>query len=201
MKNDLLIVAALKEESRGRFETLKQPVIYTGVGKLNAAITLNSILRPVGKINRPKIVINLGTAVSGRYKRGEIVNVTRFIQRDMLCQPLVPKYFTPFDSKPFYIELKKYTEDFENVSCGTGDSFMSSCPIGGEYDVADMEGYALAKVCKIFEIPFVSLKYISDAGNANDWKESLEKASISLTAAAQDLIRKLKKNTFLTTSI
>lgn len=37
MNYDLLIVAALKQESRGEFEKLGFPVIYTGVGKLNAA--------------------------------------------------------------------------------------------------------------------------------------------------------------------
>jgi nucleoside phosphorylase len=35
-----------------------------------------------------------------------------------------------------------------------------------------MEAYALATVCKDFEIPFRSFKYISDAGNPEEWKEN-----------------------------
>lgn len=197
MNNDFLIVAALKEESRGRFETLDQHLIYTGVGKLNAAIFLQKGLITLERAyaGRPKMIINLGTAVSRKYKVGEIVNVKRFIQRDMLCQPLAPKYYTPFDKEALpYIELSYSRYYFENVTCGTGDSFVSSCPIGLEYEIADMEGYALAKVCKILEIPFISIKYISDSGNHVEWEANLEKASIALTEVTQCLLKNIRKS-------
>ena len=39
-------------------------------------------------------------------------------------------------------------------------------------DVVDMEAYALAKTCRNLEIDFVSYKYISDDGNADDWEKN-----------------------------
>ena len=38
-----------------------------------------------------------------------------------------------------------------------------------------MEAYALAKTCRNFEIDFVSYKYISDDGDANDWEKNCSK--------------------------
>lgn len=187
MKNDFLIVAALQSESRERFETLGYPVLYTGVGKLNAAIHLLSY--GLDRLNI-KAIINLGTAVSGQYKPGTILQVSRFLQRDMLCQPLVPKYFTPFEVMEFpYLDLYNFDTDFfENVTCGTGDSFLSSCLIGREYEIADMEGFALAKVAKVLGIPLLSLKYVSDSGDSDEWVQSLDKASKALTEACRLLI-------------
>jgi adenosylhomocysteine nucleosidase len=41
--------------------------------------------------------------------------------------------------------------------------------------VCDMEAYSIAKVCKIYGFDFVSYKYISDNGDANDWKQNHNK--------------------------
>jgi adenosylhomocysteine nucleosidase len=38
-----------------------------------------------------------------------------------------------------------------------------------------MEAYALATVCKEYEIPFRCFKYVSDAGNPNEWQENASK--------------------------
>ena len=42
-------------------------------------------------------------------------------------------------------------------------------------DLVDMEAYALAKTCRNFGIDFVSYKYISDDGNADDWEKNCGK--------------------------
>ena len=44
-------------------------------------------------------------------------------------------------------------------------------------DVVDMEAYALAKTCRNFGIDFVSYKYISDDGNADDWEKNCGKGT------------------------
>lgn len=184
MKIDFLIVAALEQESKGRFETLGYPVLYTGVGKLNATISLLRFLSG----DKPKYILNLGTACSVTHKAGTVLQVSRFIQRDMLCEPLAPKYCTPYENKNHYIDLKVSTW-LENVTCGTGDSFLSSFHIGDDYEIADMEGYALAKVCNTMNIPFFSVKYISDSGDSKEWIKSLDKASIALTEAGNTIIQ------------
>jgi nucleoside phosphorylase len=38
-----------------------------------------------------------------------------------------------------------------------------------------MEAYSIAKVCKIYGFDFVSYKFISDNGDANDWKKNHNK--------------------------
>ena len=46
-----------------------------------------------------------------------------------------------------------------------------------------MEAYALAKVCKEENLPFLCLKYISDGADGNavdDWLTEVKKAAIAL---------------------
>lgn len=53
------------------------------------------------------------------------------------------------------------------------------------YDIADMEAYALAKVCKNYNIPFVCLKFISDGADdraGQDWKLTVKLAAQELRA-------------------
>ena len=56
----------------------------------------------------------------------------------------------------------------KNLTCYTGDSFVTD--MTPYDDVVDMESYALAKVCKHFGKDFISFKYITDDGNADDWE-------------------------------
>jgi len=55
--------------------------------------------------------------------------------------------------------------------------------INPEYNVIDMEAFALAKVAEQEKIDFLSLKYISDGADGNaadDWTQEVKKASIAL---------------------
>ena len=65
----------------------------------------------------------------------------------------------------------------EGSVCGTGDNFVQD--VNEELDIIDvfdMEAYALAKVCHLNNIEFVSYKYISDNANddaPSDWEKNL----------------------------
>ena len=65
----------------------------------------------------------------------------------------------------------------EGLVCGTGDNFVQD--INKELDIIDvfdMEAYALAKVCWMYELSFTSYKYITDNANeksAKDWESNL----------------------------
>jgi hypothetical protein len=63
----LLIVMALPQESRGRLEAAGADLLYTGVGKVNAASTLARRLAEIrcAGLALP-LVVNLGTAGSRR---------------------------------------------------------------------------------------------------------------------------------------
>jgi adenosylhomocysteine nucleosidase len=184
-----LIVCALEQESRGCFEQIPDSeIMYTGLGKINAAISLT---KKLSYNNAYIAVINLGTVGSINYPPGTVVQISHFIQRDMLAYPLAPKYHTPFDNTPYDIPCSTIDNFLPTLVCGTGDSFVSEFL---QFGTCDMEGYALAKVCREFSVPFYSLKYISDTGQASDWENQLEAASIALECEAKKLLKILNKN-------
>lgn len=184
MNKNILIVSALEIETQGKLEDWRPyNLLITGVGKVNATYSLTKRLQIDGSMNydsRINLVINYGTAGSRKYKKGELIDCTRFIQRDMDVTGLgFQKGETPFEKEPsIVIESKsKFNPIGINATCGTGDNFVEDrTNYYGE--VVDMEAYALAKVCHNFDVPFISFKYISDGADINandDWEENVSK--------------------------
>ena len=186
-KDDILIVCALEQEVNGELDDyLPDPrqIIYTGVGKVNATGQLTERLHsshlhylpPM-----PKLVINYGTAGSRELPIGELVDCTKFIQRDMDVRGLgFMKCQTPFEKEvPIILDYDhvKFNPIGKKLRCGTGDNFVQDS-MGSYSDVYDMEAYALAKVCFVYDVPFISFKYITDNANEHsvgDWKDNLGK--------------------------
>ena len=162
-----LIVSALRQELSDIDD-----VLYTGVGKVNATYKLTELLTRVYGKDRFDLVINYGTAASKTYSG--LVDCTKFIQRDMDATPMGLKIGeTPFDKEPSMIDFSHIKNPIgKNLTCYTGDSFVTDIQY---MDVVDMEAYALAKTCRNFGIDFVSYKYISDDGNADDWEKNCGK--------------------------
>ena len=171
--NRILIVSALKQETQNQLVDYEGCVIYTGVGKVNATYKLTNILTKVDGRNRFDLVINYGTAASKVHKG--LVDCTRFVQRDMDATPLgFKRGETPFESEPSMVDFSHIKNPIgKNLCCYTGDSFATD--LTPYDDVVDMEAYALAKTCRNFGIDFVSYKYISDDGNADDWEKNCGK--------------------------
>lgn len=179
---ECLIVIACKEESNGLFETLNGNIIFTGVGKVNASYELTKKLTEMKLTgNLPKYVINLGSCGSKKYKKGELVYCNKFIQRDMDATAFgYEKGATPSDKLPLIIEHKNLISDLKNGLCGTGDSFVTTEEVDEKIDLVEMEAYALAKICKLENIDFISIKYVTDgldeSGN-DDWKKEVKSSS------------------------
>ncbi len=173
---DVLVCMALKEEGGMRLEEIGATVLYTGLGKVNASYRLTKQIQ----VAKPRLVLNLGTAGSKLFKRGELVACNRFIQRDMDVSPLGYKPFsTPFENSPLVIEHKKLFNELPHGTCGTGDSFETD-HAHERGEVVDMEAYALAKVCWFEGIDFACVKYISDGADedaSKHWQESLQTAA------------------------
>ena len=172
--NRILIVTALHQEITDRYEggLENYPVLFTGVGKINATYNLMKVLRK----DEYNLVINYGTGASKTYSG--LVDCTRFIQRDMDATPLgFKKGDTPYDTDvPNMISFATSSNPIgKNLTCYTGDTFETN--ISQYDDVVDMEAYAIAKVCYIYGIDFVSFKYISDEGNPDDWKNFMAEGS------------------------
>ena len=172
-KKNILIVCALEQETQNELNDYN--VLYTGVGKINATYELTKQLDYQNSINydiRSNLIINYGTAASKTYSG--LVDCTKFIQRDMDATPMGFKIGeTPFDNEPSMIDFSHIKNPIgKNLTCYTGDSFVTDIQY---MDVVDMEAYALAKTCRNFGIDFVSYKYISDDGNADDWEKNCGK--------------------------
>ena len=178
-KKDILIVSALEVETQGQLEDYR--VLYTGVGKVNATLELTKVLQKAHlhyMPPMPKLVINYGTAGSRKIKKKQLVDCTKFIQRDMDVTGLgFMKGETPFESDPPLIieSTSEFNPIGRKASCGSGDSFVEDrTNYYGE--VVDMEAYALAKVCYHYDISFISFKYITDGADEQsheDWEQNL----------------------------
>ena len=171
-----LIVCALEVETQGQLGDYE--VLYTGVGKVNAAIKLTRKLGKFGSHIPYERIINYGTAGSRKIKKKTLVDCTKFVQRDMDVTGLgFMRGETPFEKEPPL--MLEVNSDFNpigrNATCGTGDSFVED---KSQYygEVVDMEAYALAKVCWTYDVPFISFKYITDGADEQaheDWESNL----------------------------
>ena len=148
--SSILIVVALADE-------LDHPgVLYTGLGKLNAAYALTRHLQQ----QRPKLVVNYGTAGGLNPALSGLVEIRRVLQADMEAEPLAPRGQTPFSPGPFQLD-----SGAEGVVCGSGDRFVTAVDpwlLQHGVEVVDMELFAIASVCQREGIPWRSFKYISD---------------------------------------
>lgn len=183
MHTDILVVAALRDETKHHFAEQGIPVCYTGIGKVNAAYLLTRELMRLKLQDRmPRLVLNFGTAGSPVFKTHQLVECTRFVQRDMDLSPLGFAHgVTPFEDTPHVIEVPKRLHALATGTCGTGDSFETGA-VKVECDVVDMEAFALAKICHLEGLPFLSVKYITDGSDHNahnDWNENLHRAAAS----------------------
>ena len=177
----LMIVCALKRETQGQLD-YDYDVVYTGVGKVNATFRLHSELSEIYNSYQelPKLVINYGTAGSRELPIGELVDCTKFIQRDMNVTCLgFMRGETPFEKHiPIILEPTKvkFNPIGKHYVCGSGDNFVEDIENEIDYiDVFDMEAYALAKVCNHYQVPFISFKYITDnadGSSSKDWEEN-----------------------------
>jgi adenosylhomocysteine nucleosidase len=190
---DPLVVMALEVESAGLFAQYQIPVLYTGVGKVNAAHRLTRRLEDYHREGRPlPLVVNFGTAGGVTAGLASLVECTAFIQRDMLATALgCAPYVTPFDADPQRLEAPSLLNRLPTVVCGTGDSFVTE-PCGGSIDVVDMEAYALAKVCWQYGARFACFKYISDSSDAEaaeSWRTRASHAAEAFISLHSEIVR------------
>jgi adenosylhomocysteine nucleosidase len=176
-----LIVMALESEGQGKLEALGYDVVYCGVGKVNSAYNLMKKLFQA-KVDGHKYdyVLNMGSAGSNTFNKGMLVAADKFVQRDMDASGIgFPVGHTPFEEGAHIIEFQKIFEELPHGICGSGDSFLQGeSPV--PCNIIDMEAYALAKICKLENIPFACIKYITDGadeGASNDWQANLKHAA------------------------
>lgn len=173
---DMLFVFALDSEAAEEFHDVNKLIV--GVGKVNAAYELTKAIF----FHKPKLIVNLGSAGSNTFKRGEVVCCTKFLQRDMDVRGLgFDQYQIPFSDIPAVLNYGIKIKGLPEAICGTGDSFETN-HFSSDYNVVDMEAYSFAFVAMKEQIPFLCLKYISDGADgmaAEDWNVQVHNAAVA----------------------
>ena len=176
-----LVVMALRVESSGVFEAAGLPVLYCGIGKVNAAMCLSGELARYAHAEQsmPRVV-NFGSAGSRCHVTGSFVACHEFVQRDMDVSGLgFALGVTPYDEAPPILSFDRVFTHLPEAVCGSGDSFATTA-VDMECAVVDMEAYALAKVCRHYKAGFACVKYVTDGADhtaAGDWQNNVHRSA------------------------
>lgn len=156
-------------------------LLQSGIGKVAAAIGTAALLQ----LTKPDAVLNTGSAggVARGLKVGDIVisDETRYHDVDVTAfgyekgqLPANPAAFLS-DKKLADLAEKVAQEQGQSVKRGlicSGDSFINSeqkiAQIKADFPnvtAVEMEATAIAQVCHAFNVPFVVVRAISDAGD------------------------------------
>lgn len=154
-------------------EELQVGYLRTGVGKVKSAFYLSEAINH----GQPDLVVNVGTAGAIHHEVGDIFVCRRFIDRDM--QKLVDLGMEYEIDSSGLLAQKGYCLHWQGEGvCNTGDTFLTELSdVTG--DVVDMEAYAQALVCRAKNVPFISVKYVTDIIGQNSvkhWEDKLADA-------------------------
>jgi predicted cupin superfamily sugar epimerase len=196
MLNVLIVYAVNEEKVDVSMPGCRFHYCKTGVGKVGAAIAVQSSILKY----HPDVVVNIGTAGSVQFNVGSIHMCNVFVDRDMdklkaFGVPSVEDFSSDIESIPFFNNWQ-----FDSI-CNTGDSFLTKAE--GRGDVFDMESFAVARVCRYHQIPFVAVKYVTDKIGENSikhWEDKLAEAQAALQSF-MDLRPLSIPDTFLSSKI
>ncbi len=161
MKDIILIALENEAPNMAKWDN----VFFTGVGKINAAITAAKLIQKY----KPDTVWNFGTAGGIKLDHGchEMVN---FVERDKGKCPEALELMLPKD--PITISMGV------GYTCSTGDNFVTDPNLEHPAHVVDMEAFAIAKACKQAHVDFKCYKYVSDSADDSadtSWLENVAK--------------------------
>lgn len=181
----LLIFAVAQEAFQVTIPQTQIIQIITGVGKTAAG---TAVARAICE-HKPDLVLNIGTVGTYRHKVGDILVSRHFIDRDMsrvpidgLCREL------DMQSLSFGYNLRSIIDgkaSDQPVTINTGDNFVMNADEDMGCDAVDMESFAMAYACKQANVPFLSIKYVTDILGQNTvaiWADKLAAARKDLSA-------------------
>lgn len=181
MKKEFDVLSALFDNTvmyksdicRGSLGGIKDAVLLrTGIGKVNASMAITQALATDVHIDRVISLGCAGAAVSS-LKVGDIVVGNSFCYYDVWCGE--PNDNGQVQDWPLF--FPSAFQDFATANCTIGaiasgdwfiqtrekiESIINYLPATSNIVAVDMESAALAHVCYQYEIPFVSIRVISD---------------------------------------
>jgi len=165
---------------KGTINGVSVVLAISGVGKVNAAVTTSIMCESF----KTQYIINIGVAGGIEpLKPLDIIIVDKLCYHDVDLTAIgYEKGKLPDTSKIFYaneeimqiaeVVANEHNLDYHIGSVASGDLFATDidCLKGLNEDIIaiEMEGAAIAHVCKMYHIPFVSLRVISDIIGSHD---------------------------------
>ncbi|PJG85106.1 5'-methylthioadenosine/adenosylhomocysteine nucleosidase [Conservatibacter flavescens] len=192
----------------GQIEGVEVALVQSGIGKVAASVGTTLLLQ----LTKPDVVINTGSAggVAAGLKIGDIVISTATTYHDadvtafgykMGQLPACPEVFLSDKALVDLAEsvVKKQGKPAQRGLICSGDAFIH----GGEtlakikqnfpdVTAVEMEAAAIAQVCYLFNVPFVVVRAISDAGDGNASMSFEEFLPIAARASSEMVIAMLK---------
>ena len=178
-----LLVVAVEQEAAYLGGGL--PVLLTGMGKVNAASAVASVL--AGAV-RPGAVVNLGTAGALKPGWSGTHEVHSVLQHD-LDSAVLHMLTGETVGAPLELAAASGAAAPARPVLATGDLFVSDEParqrLAERADLVDMEGYAVAAAARAAGVPVRLVKHVSDEageGAARTWRESVDACAVLLAA-------------------
>ena len=191
MQEELSAVLALMQDAscetvagrqfwRGQLNGHAVVAVLSGIGKVAAAMTATVLIE---KFQVERILFTgVAGGLAAHVKVGDVVVASELLQHDMDVSPLFPQYEVPlsgrarFEADPVMtqvlIESVQQVLPQVQVHAGlviSGDQFVSSASESRrlQMEIADalaveMEGAALAQVCRDYGIPLAVVRTLSD---------------------------------------
>ena len=183
---------------KGKINDKDIVLVKAGVGKVNAArvtqilidnFDIQAIIN-VGSAGSANDELDIGDIVIGKkiaqhdfditafgHPKGYISNVGQYVESDVQLIKKMEQTINKLDSNEFKIKIG---------TIASGDIFCTELQMKNKIrtkfnaDAIEMEGAAIAQVCKLDNIPFIVIRSISDKPNGNNeitFDKFLEKAS------------------------
>lgn len=183
---------------KGKVNDTDIVLVEAGVGKVNAArvtqilidkFEIEAIIN-VGSAGSAKDELDIGDIVIGKkivqhdfditafgHPKGFISNVGQYVESDSKLISKMEQTISNFQNNEFKIKIG---------TIASGDIFCTEIKMKEKIrtkfdaDAIEMEGAAIAQVCKLDNVPFIIIRSISDSPNGNNeitFDQYLEKAS------------------------
>lgn len=182
----------------GKINNTEVVLVEAGVGKVNAARTTQILIDNfeigaiinVGSAGAANDELDIGDIVIGKklvqhdfditafgHPKGFISNVGQYVESDSKLIKKMEQTIEELQDKEFKIKIG---------TIASGDIFCTEIKMKEkikskfEADAIEMEGGAIAQVCKLDKVPFIIIRSISDSPNGNNnitFDQFLEKAS------------------------
>ena len=184
--------------TKGKINNTEVVLVEAGVGKVNAARTTQILINNfdieaiinVGSAASANDELDIGDIVIGKklvqhdfditafgHPKGFISNVGQYVESDSILIEKMEQTIVDVQDKEFKIK---------NGTIASGDIFCTEIKMKEkirnkfEADAIEMEGAAIAQVCKLDNVPFIVIRSISDNPNGNNnitFDQFLEKAA------------------------